>query len=665
MNRLKYETSPYLLQHKDNPVHWYPWGHEALNEARTQDRVILLSIGYSACHWCHVMEHECFEDREVAGFMNANFINIKVDREERPDIDQIYMEALQNMGIRGGWPLNVFLLPGGEPFYGGTYFPKGRWMEVMAGIVNVFQHRREEVTASGRSFVKSLNTKDSEKYLFGKSSDISIYTKEELSLISEKLAADFDTQDGGMKRAPKFPMPPLWNMIHHLADFTANPHLEEHLEFTLGRMVLGGLFDHVGGGWTRYSVDSYWKVPHFEKMLYDNAQLMSLYASVAGRSDLRGLYRWAVDLTYTWLIREMSQENGGIFSALDADSEGEEGKFYVWSLEEVEKALGADATLFIREYGIVKAGNWEHGHNILHLEHLPAYWDKIKESHEKLLEVREDRVHPGLDDKIITSWNALMISGLAERSRVFGSDFTYAREKLDYLNRELTFSGQNEDGDRATGVFHQAGERKIPGFLDDYAALIRANTDMYALSFDEKYLEMALQLSRYALANFYDPEEELFFYTDVQAERLIARKKELFDNVIPSSNSMMAKSLYFTGRYTGQQEYTEMARRMFARLKPLTLQDPQWLSNWTDLGLLLSRKQVEVVVTGPDYGQWIPVLRECDPSPATLYFGAADESTLPVFEGRFTGKNTVYMCEDYACRLPVFSLEEALAHENQ
>lgn len=665
MNRLKYETSPYLLQHKDNPVHWYPWGDEALNEARTEDKVILLSIGYSACHWCHVMEHECFEDGEVAGFMNANFVNIKVDREERPDIDQIYMEALQNMGIRGGWPLNVFLLPGGEPFYGGTYFPKGRWMEVMAGVMNVFQNRREEVMASGRSFVKSLNTKDSEKYLFGKSSDSSIYTKEELSLISEKLAGDFDPQDGGMNRAPKFPMPSLWGMIHHLADFTDNPHLKEHLDFTLGRMVLGGLFDHVGGGWTRYSVDGYWKVPHFEKMLYDNAQLMSLYATVAGRSDLRGLYRWAVDRTYGWLIREMNQENGGIFSALDADSEGEEGKFYVWTLEETERVLGTEAPLFIREYGIVKEGNWEHGNNILHLEHLPMEWDKIRESHEKLLEVRESRVRPGLDDKVITSWNALMISGLAERSRVFGSDFTYAREKLDYLNRELTFSGRNEDGDQAAGVYHQAGERKIPGFLDDYAALIRANTDMYSLSFEEKYLETALQLSRYALANFYDPEEGLFYYTDVQAERLIARKKELFDNVIPSSNSMMAKSLYFVGRYTGEQDYTEIARQMFARMKPLTLQDPQWLSNWTDLGLLLSRKQVEVVVTGPDHREWIRVLREHDLSPATLYFGATDQSSLPVLESRFTGKNTLYICEDYACRRPVFSLEEALADENQ
>lgn len=664
MNRLKNETSPYLLQHKDNPVHWYPWGEEALKTARTEDKVILLSIGYSACHWCHVMEHECFEDTEVAGLMNAHFVNIKVDREERPDIDHIYMEALQNMGIRGGWPLNIFLLPGGEPFYGGTYFPKARWMEVLSGVVNVFRERREEVMVSGRSFVKSLNTKDSDKYLFGKTSDSSIYTKEELAEISEKLAGNFDTQDGGMNRAPKFPMPSLWNMIHHLAGLTENAFLKEHLEFTLGRMVLGGIFDHLGGGWTRYSVDSYWKVPHFEKMLYDNGQLMHLYATVAARSDRQMLYRWAVDKTFSWVVREMNEENGGIYSALDADSEGEEGKFYVWTKEEADEILGEDAALFSREYGIVKEGNWEHGNNILHLEHLPLQWDRIKELHEKLLKVREKRVYPGLDNKVITSWNALMISGMAARSKTFGYDLYFACEKLDYLNRELTFACRNEDGETALGVFHQAGERKIHGFLDDYAALIRANTDMYSVNFDEHYLELAGQLTRYVLANFYDPEEDLFYYTDVQAEKLIARKKELFDNVIPSSNSMMAQSLYFAGRYTGNMAYTEMARRMFAKLKPLTLQDPQWLSNWTDLGLILSRKQVEVVVTGPDYREWITRLRQQDLSPATLYFGANDESILPVFENRFTGKNTIYICEDYACRRPVFALEDAWTDED-
>ena len=657
MNRLHTETSPYLLQHKDNPVHWYPWGEEALQKARSEDRVILLSIGYSACHWCHVMEHECFEDEEVARYMNAHFVNIKVDREERPDIDQLYMEAVQHMGIRGGWPLNVFLLPDGEPFYGGTYFPKAKWLQTMAGIVNVFEERREEVQTSGRSFVNSLNAKDSERYSFGKPSDSSIYTKEELDVLREALAGDFDTEDGGMNRAPKFPMPSLWQTVGHLGRMTGDPLLAEQLEFTLGRMVLGGIYDHVGGGWTRYSVDRYWKVPHFEKMLYDNAQLIRLYADTAIVSAHKHLYQWAVEKAVSWLRREMNAEAGGFYCALDADSEGEEGKFYVWSYDEIVQGLGEAAPLFIREYGIEPGGNWEYGKNILHLEHWPKEWEKLRESHKKLLEIRQTRVRPGLDNKVITSWNALTISGLVAACKAFGGDEAFVRKKLDYLNDVLCFQSQNEDGDRATGVFHQAGTRKILGFLDDYAALIQANTDMYSFCFEEKYLQRAEELCHYALANFYDTDEGLFFYTDVAGEKLIARKKEIFDNVIPSSNAMLATALYFAGRYTGNAGYSDLARQLFARLKPLTLRDPQWLSHWVGLGLLLTEKQVEVVVTGPDFREWIQTLRCGDHSPATLYFGAAEESSLPVFANRFTGKNTIYRCENYVCELPVYSLD--------
>lgn len=666
MNRLKDETSPYLLQHKNNPVNWYPWSDEALKEARTEDKVIILSIGYSACHWCHVMEHECFEDSEVANYMNSHFVNIKVDREERPDIDNIYMEALQNMGVRGGWPLNVFLLPTGEPFYGGTYFPKPKWMEVMSGVQNVFTNKREEVMASGRNFVKSLNVKDSEKYLFGKSSDSLQYTKEELDILAEKIAKDFDENDGGMNRSPKFPMPSVWNMVLQLGNITNNPYLKEHLEFTLGRIVLGGIYDHIGGGWTRYSTDSYWKVPHFEKMLYDNGQLMSLYSKASAGLNSAELFQWAVDMTYSWLLSDMNKQNGGIYSAQDADSEGEEGKFYVWTKSEIESVLKEDAPIFINEYGIVESGNWEHGNNILHLEHYPLQWDKIKKSHEKLLEVRKNRVYPELDNKVIISWNALMISGLIERSKAFDSDFLFAKEKLDYINNSLTSIYKNEDGETAMGVYHQDGVRKIPGFLDDYAALIQANIDFYSVSYEESYLKIAESLTKYVIANFYDAEEGLFYYTDSEAEKLIARKKELFDNVIPSSNAMIAKSLYFLGRYLSKDEYGNLAKDMFIKIKPLTLQDPQWLSNWVDLGLLFTQKQREVVVTGINSTEWLKVLRKNDYSPATIYFSANSESGLLVFQNRFLEKTAVFICEDYVCNRPVFTLEEALSifHEN-
>lgn len=660
MNRLKYETSPYLLQHKNNPVDWFPWGEEALKLAIKEDRPIILSIGYSACHWCHVMEHECFEDNEVADYMNSFFVNIKVDREERPDIDSIYMDALQNMGQRGGWPLNVFLLPTGEPFYGGTYFPKPKWMEIMKGITNVYSSRKEEVINSGRSFAKSLNIKDSEKYNFGKTSNSIFYTKNELEEISEKIAKDFDKTDGGMNRSPKFPMPSVWNMVFHLGRITNNPYLKEHVEYTLGRIVLGGIFDHLGGGWTRYSTDSYWKVPHFEKMLYDNGQLMSLYAQASGGSEAGELYKWAVELTYSWLKIDMNQINGGFYAAQDADSEGIEGKFYVWSQKEIEIALGHEAPNFIEEYGIVQQGNWEHGNNILHLEHLPSRWEKLKISHEKLLEIRKKRIYPGLDNKVLTSWNALMISGLIERSKAFEVGFDLAKEKLDFLNESLTSAYHNEDGDLALGVLHQGGSKQIPGFLDDYTALIKANIDMYTVSFEENYLFTAHSIAKYAIANFYDTEEGLFYFTDSESEILIARKKELFDNVIPSSNSMMAKSFYFLGRYLSISEYVNLAKQMFSKMKPLTLQDPQWLSNWVDLGLLLSAPQKEVVVTGVDFKSWIKDLRKKSLSPAVLWFGADESSQLGIFEGRFVDRNAVFVCTDNTCDLPKFELEDVV-----
>lgn len=644
MNRLKTESSPYLLQHKDNPVHWWPWMDEALAEARAKDQLILLSIGYSACHWCHVMEHECFEDAQVAEYMNANFVNIKVDREERPDLDQVYMEAVQLMGVRGGWPLNVFLLPNGEPIYGGTYFPKDRWLQVLMSLVQVYKEKREEVMASGAGFVQSLNVKDKERFKFGKSVDKYQYTKEEKEILAEKLAKDFDDQDGGMQRSPKFPMPCLWNAVGHLALQTGNPLLEEHLQFTLGRMALGGIYDHVGGGWTRYATDSYWKVPHFEKMLYDNAQLLQLYTRY--RSPLGP---WAVEQTSAWLKREMQAEEGGYYAALDADSEGVEGKYYVWSKEEITQALGEDANYFTEEYGITSRGNWEHGHNILHLEHAPTNWEKLKESHEKLRVIRDNRIRPGLDNKRITSWNALLVSAWSL------SDIDSARNLLDYLLAEHGFESRNEDGENAMGCYHLGQNTKILGFLDDYATLIQACTDVYAASFEEKYLHKAELLIRYVWGNFGD--EDFFYYTDLQSEKLIARKKELFDNVIPASNSMLAKALYFAGRYLGKEAYVELARGMMAKMQPLTLEDPQWLSNWVDLGLLFSAPQRELVVTGPDFRNWLSVLRAETPYGATLLLGAESSSSLPHFEGRFGERTVLYDCVDQVCSLPVYRLD--------
>lgn len=657
MNHLAQESSPYLLQHKNNPVDWFPWGPEALKKAKEEDKVIVLSIGYSACHWCHVMEHECFEDTEVAAVMNEHFVNIKVDREERPDIDNIYMDALQAMGQRGGWPLNVFLLPGGEPFYGGTYFPKAQWMNVLYSIADVFQNRREEVETSGKSFVGSLNIKDSEKYALGSAG--TAYTEDELRILSQKIKESFDHEDGGMNRAPKFPMPCVWGMVKDLFLLTDDKELREHLGFTLDRIALGGIYDHLGGGWTRYSTDAYWKVPHFEKMLYDNGQLMGLYAQASRLFPENEIYPWAIELAYGWLKEHMDQQDGGLYSAQDADSEGEEGKYYVWQKEEIQQVLGVESEAYNHAYDITEEGNWEHGNNVLHLETLPTNWVAIKQANIKLNEVRKGRILPGLDNKVITSWNALMLSGLIERSKVFGSDFSFAKAKLDYLNENLTQIFENEDGDEALGLNRLGGSKQIPAFLEDYATLIQANIDMYSLVFEEDYLAVAGKLAKYCVANFYDYHEGLFFYTDITAEVLIARKKEIFDNVIPSSNSLMAKALYFLGRFTANEEYITLAKGMFGKMKPLTLQDPQWLANWVSLGILFSKPQKEIVVTGPAFLEWISEIREVDSS--AIILGAEKESDLALLKGRFSDKTRTFICEDKVCGLPIDNVEEVLS----
>ncbi|MFS0491416.1 thioredoxin domain-containing protein [Leadbetterella byssophila] len=643
MNRLKDESSPYLLQHKDNPVHWWPWSQEALDSAHKEDKIILLSIGYSACHWCHVMEKECFEDHEVAELMNKHFVNIKVDREERPDLDHLYMDALHMMGLQGGWPLNVFLLPTGEPIYGGTYFPKKKWMGVLRSLLQVFTERRDEVEASGEGFRNSLQ--NNELIKFAKTSSEIYYTKEEASQMAENLSAHFDVSEGGMDRAPKFPMPSLWQMVAHLAQFTENDALREHYDFTLGRMTLGGIFDHVGGGWCRYSTDAYWMVPHFEKMLYDNAQLLALHQQYP-----TPISDWACRKTVQWLDREMKVASGGYYAALDADSEGEEGRYYVWTEEELK--LASIPTEVLNEYGISERGNWEEGKNILHLEHWPKNWDEIKESHEKLLEIRQNRVRPGLDNKLITSWNALLVNGL------MGVEPDKAKDLMDYLLASHTFLCKNEDGEEALGCFHLGKNDKILGFLDDYASLILASIEVYSHTFDETYLEKARIMINYVLANFYDPEDGFFFYTDSQAERLIAKKKEIYDNVIPSSNSMMAKALYFGGRYLAEREYVKIAEDMVAKIQPMTLKDAQWLSNWVDLILYMSEPQIEWVITGPEAMWWAEVLKNKRKTSSTLILAGEKESQLPLFHDKFLAKTALFVCENQACQLPIFDLNE-------
>ena len=538
MNRLQTETSPYLLQHAQNPVNWFPWGVEALTKAKTENKPILVSIGYSACHWCHVMEHESFEKEEVAEVMNRHFVSIKIDREERPDIDAIYMDAVQAMGVQGGWPLNVFLMPDGKPFYGGTYYPKQNWIKLLEAVHHGFTNNQSELQKSAEGFTENMLFSDSEKYNL--LSDNQVFTKDNLGVMYQKIAQSFDSEWGGFQRSPKFPMPSVWMFLLRYSHLQNNENALNHLKFTLNKMAMGGIYDQLGGGFARYSVDGEWFCPHFEKMLYDNGQMVSLY-SQAYTLTQEPLYRETVYETIEWLAREMTSSEGGFYSALDADSEGVEGKFYVWTKHEIDEILGEKSEEFCRVYQIDSNGNWEHGVNIL-WKNEPILNSQLSESIQKLMAKRAERIRPGLDDKILCSWNGLMLNGLVDAYRTFGEE-----KFLNLALKNARFVKDNFLKNDFLSHSYKNGHTKIQGFLEDYASVIDAYTNLYQATFEENWLHLAEKLTLYVCQNFYDEKEQLFYFTDKSAEELIARKKEIFDNVIPSSNSMMARNLYTLG----------------------------------------------------------------------------------------------------------------------
>ncbi len=665
MNNLAQETSPYLLQHANNPVDWYPWGDDALTKARSENKPILVSIGYSACHWCHVMERESFEQESVARVMNENLVCIKVDREERPDIDAIYMDAVHLMGVRGGWPLNVFLMPDAKPFYGVTYLPPQNWVQLVGSIRNAFDQHHAELTQSAEGFAESLQTSEIEKY--GLMAVDSNYTESALDGMFERLKAQFDTQDGGMDRAPKFPMPSIYKFLLRYYDITQNPEALAQIELTLNRIALGGIYDHVGGGWARYSVDGEWFIPHFEKMLYDNAQLLSTYAEAYSLTQ-NPLYADRLRHTFTWLVSEMRSEEGGYYSALDADSEGIEGKFYVWRAKELQEILGDDFEWFAPIYDITDAGNWEHGLNHLHLTQdaevvakakglfsenfVDKYFDALK----KLEISRRVRIRPGLDDKILASWNGLLLKGLVDSFRALG--YEPIRDQAVTLGNFLR-DKMLKDGK----LFHsyKDGKATIKGFLEDYAAVAEGWVALYQISFDEQWLHLAEKLLDETIANFYDEADGFFFFTDAQAEELIARKKEIIDNVIPSSNSILAQALYQAGILLNREDFVEKADAMLNKMSRLLRTDIQVATNWASLYAQRASPTAEIVIVGPDYEN---LRKNFDRFfvPNKVMAGAESSSNLPLLEGRTAVDNrtTIYVCFNKTCQLPVYSVEEAL-----
>jgi uncharacterized protein len=667
-NKLINETSPYLLQHAHNPVEWYPWGEVALQKAKAEDKPILVSIGYSACHWCHVMERESFENEEIAAIMNEHLVCIKVDREERPDVDAIYMDALQAMGLRGGWPLNVFLMPDAKPFYGGTYFPAKNWANLVESISNAYKNDHEKLQKSAEGFTQNMLAKESVKYQMGVADDGLKISKEELTTIFNSLYKDFDFEKGGMNRSPKFPMPSIWKFLLRYYAATKDERALQHLTHTLDRVALGGIYDTLGGGWTRYSTDEDWKVPHFEKMLYDNGQLTSLY-SEAYALTLDELYKAKVSETIDWLEREMTSPEGGFYSALDADSEGEEGKFYVWTKAEIETILGKDAAAFCETFDFSENGNWEHSNNVVHLESRDFMEDGFpltQEIKQKLFDYRAKRVRPGLDDKILCSWNGLMLKGLIDAYRYIGTPkfLDLALQNANFLLEKMTIKVSNQDGKDSRGLWHNYKNSKanLVAYLEDYASVIDSYTALYQVTFDGKWLKEAEMLTDYVIANFYDAEDEFFYFTDIQGEELIARKKEIFDNVIPASNSMMATNLYNLGAILGRNDFIEISNLMLAKMKRIILSDAQWVTQWACLATQHANPMAEIAIVGDNLLN-VRALIEEQYFPNKVFVGTKTISSLPLLQNRtaIDGQTTIYVCFDKTCQLPTTDVEKALS----
>ena len=669
MNRLKEETSPYLLQHADNPVHWYPWCDDAFAQAFAEDKPMLLSVGYSSCHWCHVMAHESFEHAETAALMNEHFINIKVDREERPDIDTIYMTAVQILTKSGGWPMTVFLLPDGRPFHGGTYFPleprfgMPSFRQVLSGIAQIYNNRRDEVERVANQLTQLLRGES----LFQHETKNQSLTFEVLKEAQQEISAEYDQIYGGFSHAPKFPQPMIIEFLSRQYVSTDDKSLLNQITHTLIKMAQGGIYDQIGGGFARYSVDEKWLVPHFEKMLYDNAQLSRVYLNIWQLSHDHFFRRIAAEI-YEYVLREMTATFGGFYSATDADSEGIEGKYFVWEKKEIEKVLGEDTELFGSYWGITDAGNFE-GKNILYLpmsdeefieQHdlLVDEWkSKVKRAKRLLYQQRSSRIPPFLDDKVLTSWNGLMLASIAEAARVLDScDLRDAANKAgDFLIKEL-----KQDKNVLLRTFRK-GESKIRAFLEDYACLIDGLIELYQLTFDEHWFLEARRLADYALANF-KSEDGVFYDTSDHHESLVARSRNLQDGAFPSANAHFAKQLLRFSAYTGEAEYENTAVSILNRTVSTLKQFPAAIAGSLNALHVLLDGTTEVAIIGdPSWDetkQLLSVLEE-EYRPnmvrALTTEASSSKSAIPLLKGRrmIDGKATAFVCRKFKCRLPV------------
>ncbi len=667
-NALINETSPYLLQHAHNPVNWEAWGPEVLQRAKKENKLLLISIGYAACHWCHVMEKECFEDEEVAKIMNASFINIKIDREERPDIDHIYMDALQMMTGSGGWPLNIVALPDGRPFWGATYVKKAEWMKVLDELQDLYQKDPEKVTEYAQSLAEGIKAVN----LIASRPDSDILSIEELKTTLKQWSQYFDTRLGGYNRAPKFMMPVnLAFLLHYATSQKDQPNLK-YVNTTLTKMAYGGIYDHIGGGFSRYSVDTKWHVPHFEKMLYDNGQLVSLYAEAFAITQ-NELYKSVAEETISFVEAELMDDSFGFYSSLDADSfnaqdELEEGAYYVWTKEELEKLLGDSFAIFGDYYNINSYGLWEHDNYVLIRNKTKAEvaekngitietLEKTIANAKKILyRERAKRNKPRLDDKILTSWNGLMLSGLIDAYKYLGKE-----HYLDLALKNAQFIKENlikKDG----SMFHnyKNGKKSINGYLEDYATVAEAYLKLYEVTMDVNWLLSSRSLIDYSVKNFYDQENALFYFTSMQDDFIIRRTLETTDNVIPSSNSIMAKTLFKMSRFFPDSGYGDIAHKMFSKMKANASENAGSHANWLHLSLYFNRPFYEIAVVGDDFKEKVKTL-QANYIPNTIFAGSASTSELSLLQDRYVEDNTlIYVCQHGSCKLPVAEPEKVL-----
>ena len=662
INDLAEASSPYLLQHAHNPVNWVEWSEKAFETAKKEGKLVLISIGYSACHWCHVMERESFENEDVAKIMNEHFVCIKVDREERPDVDQVYMNAVQLMTQKGGWPLNCFTLSDGRPIYGGTYFPEDQWVQILKNLWSTFIEEPEKVEQYATKLSEGVNLSEMIEVNELKSN---FETSELINLVS-KWKKKFDFDYGGETRAPKFPLPNNYEFLLHYGYLNKDKTLENHVHRTLQKMARGGIYDQVGGGFSRYSVDMTWKVPHFEKMLYDNAQLLSLYAK-AYLHEPCDEYKRVLYQTVEWLRNELfDSKSGGYHSALDADSEGIEGKYYTWTEKELIKVLGDDFAFAKEYFNINQEGYWENDLYILIRKYsdekiaeklnieIDILYAKIQKIKQKLIVKREERVKPGLDNKKITAWNALLAKGLIET----GCAIKEARI-VDYGKAILEWIITQMWDDKSGHLYRVPRSKKnnVRGFLDDYANTIEALTIAYEKSFDSKWIKWAEKLTSKSIEFFSDEESGLFYYTESNTE-LIARKMEINDNVIPSSNSVMAKNLFKLGILCENQDYSKRARQMLSNIYDSMSQYGSGYSNWAQLALYYNHDFKELAIVGNDAKEHLEKLND-EYLPHVLIAGGAEEN-VPFLSNRKKEFTHFYVCQNQQCSAPLKEYEQAL-----